>query len=146
MTHSRPMSWLRIHLSNLSCPYLSPGRVGVTSRDQSPVQARTQKASGEALMQVTPEELGEAQGGSRQPGPGRGAEAASLPTAPLTLDGDGWNGRKGGKEGGTESAALTMTFRASRHQPGKAHPPVGRRPISFPPLLKIILIRAFSLH
>lgn len=32
-------SWLQTHRSNLSCPYLSPGRVGATSRNGSPGQA-----------------------------------------------------------------------------------------------------------
>lgn len=80
-------------------------------------------------MRVTPEERGEAPGGSQQPDRGHGAQAASLSTAPLNLGGDGRKEREGGREGGTESAALTVTFGASRRRPGGACPLVGRRPI-----------------
>lgn len=47
-------------------------------------------------MQVTPEEPGKAWGGSQQPDRGRGAKAASLPTAPRTRT---VMGGKAGKEG-----------------------------------------------
>lgn len=40
VTHSRSLNWLQIHLSTWSCPYLSPGRGGVISRDSGRAQAQ----------------------------------------------------------------------------------------------------------